>query len=157
MVSEEWAHRLIGGWVGGEVRTRGGKGFEFALVDEREDKAGVQVYEAYEAKKGGKLRCLLLRRKKIFFNIYDVPSFMVICRLLLLSQRSSRGSSLQLWSSKERELHRLRTHGFRPVLQGSPPAINKCLWRKGHTNACPNRLCRCQPVAHTALPTLFEY
>jgi hypothetical protein len=41
MVSEEWAHRLIGGWVGGEVRTRGSKGFEFALVDEREDKARV--------------------------------------------------------------------------------------------------------------------
>jgi len=27
------------------------------------------VYEAYEVKKGQKLRCLLLRRKKIFFYL----------------------------------------------------------------------------------------
>jgi hypothetical protein len=40
-------------------------------VGEREDKGGVYVYEAYEVnKKGGTLRCLLLRRKKknIFFT-----------------------------------------------------------------------------------------
>jgi hypothetical protein len=35
---------------------------------EREGKGGVRVYEAYEVEnKRGKLRCLLLRRKKIFF------------------------------------------------------------------------------------------
>jgi len=40
-------------------------------VGEREDKEGVKVYEAYgEKQKRGKLRCLLLRRKKIFFFIF---------------------------------------------------------------------------------------
>jgi hypothetical protein len=32
---------------------------------------GVRVYEAYEVKKrGGKIRCLLLRRKKNFFYMF---------------------------------------------------------------------------------------
>jgi hypothetical protein len=43
----------MGGWVG-----------------EGEGKGGVRVYEAYEVKKKEEhLRCLLLHRKKIFFNV----------------------------------------------------------------------------------------
>jgi hypothetical protein len=54
----------------GRGRGQGGSvGFEFARVGEGGDKGGVKVYEAYEVKKkGGKLRCLVLRR--IFFNIF---------------------------------------------------------------------------------------
>jgi hypothetical protein len=38
-----------------------------------EDKGGVWVYEAHEVKnKREKVRCLLLRLKKIFFLYYDV-------------------------------------------------------------------------------------
>jgi hypothetical protein len=37
-------------------------------VSEGEGKGGVRVYETYEVKnKRGKIRCLLLRRKKIFY------------------------------------------------------------------------------------------
>ena len=65
----EWADRWTGGWVcevWARERARGSVGFEFARVGEGGDNGGVKVYEAYEVKiKGGKLRCLLLRR--IFF------------------------------------------------------------------------------------------
>ncbi len=51
---KEWAEGRVG-----EVWAKG------------EGKGGVRVYEAYEVKKGvGKLRCLLLRRKKnVFFML----------------------------------------------------------------------------------------
>jgi hypothetical protein len=54
-------------------KVRGEYGFEFARGGEGEGKRGVWVLLSYEAKnKRQKLRCLLLRRKKIFFYIYEV-------------------------------------------------------------------------------------
>ena len=51
-----WAGGRRDGWIGG----RRGEG-----------KGEVKVYEAYESKRE-KLRCLLLRGKRIFFYINDV-------------------------------------------------------------------------------------
>jgi hypothetical protein len=56
----------MGGWVGLQKLT--------TVLDMKNGyKGGALVYKAYEVtKKGGKIRCLLLRRQKIFFYIYEV-------------------------------------------------------------------------------------
>jgi hypothetical protein len=55
-------------------------------VGEGEGKGGSQVYEVYEVKKGGgKLRCLLLRRKTEKYDVY-------ICEVFTSPEKEKRST-----------------------------------------------------------------
>jgi hypothetical protein len=82
------------------VRQGGSIGFEFARVGERGKRRGEHRFmKLMKPKKGGKLRCLLLRRKKIYLFIYDVITSPEKTKTLHLSLLMGRSLHVDWWNT----------------------------------------------------------